>query len=137
MGSSFSNRILSVAVIGVASSIPTTPHNMPHTIKVNRITSGCRSSASPINRGSTTLPMANWMTPGTAIARTALRGEISGLTTTTGSGSSVAITEPTPGMKFSRNASTPNTNANSTPSRARLAPTRAPVASEMAALVTT
>ncbi len=40
MGSSFSNRIFRIAVIGVASSIPTMPHNMPHTIRAMRITIG-------------------------------------------------------------------------------------------------
>ena len=55
---------------------------------------------------------------------------MSGWNRITGNGRNVAITLPTIGMKFRRNARRPNSGAKSTPHAARITPAKTPVAAE-------
>ena len=55
---------------------------------------------------------------------------------TTGNGSTIATNDPTDGMKFSRNAKSPNTRARSIRSTASDTPTPIPVPAETTILVT-
>ncbi len=99
-------------------------------IRFSRIATGLRSSESPISLGSMRLPIVNWIKPGTVTAATAAVVERSGLATTIGIGRRVAITEPMFGMKFNRNANSPNSSARSTFSRPSTSATSSPVVAE-------
>jgi len=118
-----------VAAIGAASTIPIGPHSRPQKARASRIVTGWGLSPSPMIFGSITFPTAICTAPGTATTASTVQ-KLSNWATATGIGSSVAITEPTEGMKFRRNASMPNIEAIFRPNIRRMTQTRIPVIAE-------
>ena len=83
------------------------------------------------------LPIANWMIPGITIAIIAVVSEISGVRSIIGIGRSVAIIDPTFGIKLRIKAISPKASARSMPSNVKTSPTNKPVALEIMIFVIT